>query len=93
MDPIVYKQTITEQVIHKLKMIFNKKYRDQEKIKQLNIKIADMSKQLQDNGEKLHTAFSDFGISCAQAGKAMVQLNHVIPPNVLRELHNLPPIK
>ncbi len=93
MDPIEYKQTIIEKIVHKLKMIFNRTYRDEQKIKQLNIEIADMSKSLQENGEKLHMAMSNFGTSCAKAGEAMIQFNHVIPPNVLRELYNLPPIK
>lgn len=93
MDPIKYKQTIIEKIIHKFKMIFSEQYCYEYKNEQIKLQIADTSKQLTENGEKLHTAMSDFGTSCAQAGKAMIQFNHVIPPNVLRELYNLPPEK
>lgn len=79
-DPIQERTSSINKIIKWFRSLFNKKKTpDYEKI------LSEVSK----NAERNYIAYSDFGLSCEKAGKALAQFGKVLSPNQMREICDL----
>lgn len=85
-DPIQNQKTWLEKALEKFKE-FGRQFKNFKKPKKPD--YEELLKRLDENNKKVVYNMNKFGMSCEEAGKALMKFNEVLTPNKMREICDL----